>query len=161
MGIECGTCECGNEEQAEKVEAAEAEAAEAAAELDKTARRDASSLQLELAPRPQWLPRQGGQQREPEFLEHPELWALTSDQLVKFAQAVKETAKYYEMKIAPGTKWSEAGSVNHYELSIEFIIPWSTNTGSSIALLMNPKGLQAQAMISHVILSIVRNASGL
>ena len=118
--------------------------------------------QLELVPRPKCLPHKGGQQRH--FLQSPELWSLTVDQLGQFVKEVKESKRYSQLKacIRRSTEWHVSDSVNHYELNDEFIIPWSKNTGSSIALLINPDGLLAQAMISHVTCQhcAIGNASG-
>ena len=43
------------------------------------------------------------------------------------------------------------GQVSMYTINDEFIVPWSANTGNSIALLMNARshGLAADVMISH------------
>ena len=41
------------------------------------------------------------------------------------------------------------GAVDMNLLNREFIVPWTAELGCSIALLLNPQGLQAKLMISH------------
>lgn len=41
------------------------------------------------------------------------------------------------------------GPVDMNMLNREFTVPWTANLGCSIALLLNPQGLQAKLMISH------------
>ena len=83
--------------------------------------------------RPDWLPEEGpegGQLGVP-----PERWALTIGDVKKFLAAVRDTDKYRELV-------NKFGIVNMYHISDYFIIPWTKNRGSSVALLRNPTGLQ-------------------
>ena len=99
------------------------------------------------APRLDWLLARNGPQQ---LSIPPECCALTLNQLREFTTAVYATERYAELKLAPQTAWSDAGSVNLYQINNNFIIPWTANTGSCVALHANPNGLKAEAMISHV-----------
>ena len=44
-----------------------------------------------------------------------------------------------------------------YMINDYFIVPWTRNTGASIALLFNPKGLRAEAMASHAWLEVTNS----
>lgn len=65
----------------------------------------------------------------------PQNWALKIGDLKKFLAAVRETEKYQLLV-------SAFGIVNMYHINDHFIIPWTKNRGSSVALLMNVEGLQ-------------------
>eukprot|EP00656_Telonema_subtile_P036486 TRINITY_DN40490_c0_g1_i1.p1 TRINITY_DN40490_c0_g1~~TRINITY_DN40490_c0_g1_i1.p1 ORF type:complete len:678 (-),score=149.85 TRINITY_DN40490_c0_g1_i1:319-2352(-) len=90
------------------------------------------------APRPSWLPESGPAQ----LSLPPERWALTFHQFAKLMAAIRTTELYSALK-------QENGIVDMYTVNDRFLIPWSANAGCSIALLLNPEGLPATAMISH------------
>ena len=106
---------------------------------------------------PPWLRREEAKQlallegpKQLTIIQDPALWALRTNQLKQFMDDVRATDTYGKCKAAPGTERSPAGTVNMYEICDTFIIPWTKDTGSSIALLANPDGLKAEVMISHV-----------
>mmetsp|Transcript_99330 Transcript_99330/g.171101 ORF Transcript_99330/g.171101 Transcript_99330/m.171101 type:complete len:141 (-) Transcript_99330:3-425(-) len=98
-------------------------------------------------PRPA-TPNHGGNAQVP-----PECWAMTLRQLQDFIQACKETQKWQELKNEEvwrdGELVKPAGYVNGYQFCDHFVKPWTSGTGSSVALLMNPTPLRAQLMLSH------------
>ena len=78
---------------------------------------------------------------------------MHTKQLKHFMNDIQTTEKYRMLEAEPETEYSPGGCVNMYTITTEFIIPWTHGTGSSVALLANPDGLQAQAMVSHVSLT--------
>ena len=106
---------------------------------------------------PPWLRREEAKQlallegpKQLTIIQDPALWALRTNQLTKFMDDVRATDTYRKCMAAPETVYSPAGTVNMYEICDKFIIPWTKDTGSSIALLANPDGLEAEVMVSHV-----------
>jgi len=88
--------------------------------------------------RPSWLPCEG----PPQLSIQPRRWAIQLKQLIRLLRAIRETQTYKELL-------AEHGYVNMYMVNDYFIIPWTAGLGSSMALLLNPNGLAAQAMASH------------
>ena len=88
-------------------------------------------------PRPDWLASSGPGQLN----IAPSHWSLTMRQFKYWLKDVRATAHYKSFE----------GQVSMYAINDEFIVPWSANTGNSIALLMNARssGLAADVMISH------------
>eukprot|EP00658_Telonema_sp_P-2_P007134 TRINITY_DN12660_c0_g1_i1.p1 TRINITY_DN12660_c0_g1~~TRINITY_DN12660_c0_g1_i1.p1 ORF type:complete len:648 (+),score=105.34 TRINITY_DN12660_c0_g1_i1:459-2402(+) len=88
--------------------------------------------------RPEWLGATGpGQMMIP-----PERWGMTIKQIKRLLRYIMGTPRYRKLQ-------QEHGKVNMYHINDSFLIPWTITLGSSIALLLNPKGLAAQAMASH------------
>ena len=71
----------------------------------------------------------------------PELWSMTLRQFRNWSKEVRATEHYKGLE----------QPINMYILNTEFNVPWTANTGSSTALLMNgcTNGLAADVMISH------------
>ena len=145
------------ERQRQKAEEAERQQATetAEAERQRTAAEEAD------APRcPSWLPREEARElalcegpKQLEIVTDPAFWALHTNQLNEFMEYVWATEKYRSLKAEPANKYHPADCVNMHAISQHFIVPWTRNTGSSVALLINPDGLKAEVMVSHVSLS--------
>eukprot|EP00658_Telonema_sp_P-2_P062377 TRINITY_DN51039_c0_g1_i1.p1 TRINITY_DN51039_c0_g1~~TRINITY_DN51039_c0_g1_i1.p1 ORF type:complete len:175 (+),score=46.10 TRINITY_DN51039_c0_g1_i1:47-571(+) len=88
--------------------------------------------------RPKWLPRQGPSQLDIKATE----WGITVRQIKKILAAVRSSTLYCHLK-------ERHGFVNLYMVNDHFIIPWTANLGCSLALLLNPEGLEPVAMASH------------
>eukprot|EP00928_Gymnodinium_smaydae_P053161 TRINITY_DN37212_c0_g1_i1.p1 TRINITY_DN37212_c0_g1~~TRINITY_DN37212_c0_g1_i1.p1 ORF type:complete len:596 (+),score=49.44 TRINITY_DN37212_c0_g1_i1:57-1844(+) len=74
----------------------------------------------------------------------PEMLSLTWTQFRTFMEYVRKTKTYKALRIAKQGK-----AITSYHLNDMFVVPWTTDAGSSIALLHNPEGLAAKLMVSH------------
>ena len=90
------------------------------------------------APRPDWLPDTGPSQ----LSIPPEKWALTVKHWKDLFRAMRTTPRYKRLQ-------QRKKPISMYDLMDHFVIPWTRNTGCSLALLLNPEGLDAELMASH------------
>jgi len=93
------------------------------------------------APRPAWLPSKGCKQSD----VAPVRWAMTIEQWLFFVQACMATETWTVLAGHLGDRYK----INMYHLNEHFVVPWTRDTGSSIALLMNSEPCPVELMISH------------
>merc|ERR1719265_232771 len=90
--------------------------------------------------RPEWLP--DGRAGPKQLDVPPERWAIRFSQFRRLTAHMRADPMYMYIK-------ERKGFVNLYDLNQHALMPWTTESQCSIALLLNPQGLPAEFMLSH------------